>query len=190
VHRLGKGRTLLLALLGTSLTAAGCGNDRPAASRSPVHPVGVNPTNPAPSLPAPTVTTLATPRSFPPTTASNPSDCQSGSVALAVSLGAAQRSVCLRTGATLTVLFDKSGRGGMGLPQQWAVPPIRQDQPILSVISTSPRGSSLTAVFKAETPGSTTVYANYEEGCSAATTTPCTVPPLGMLALDVTVVSS
>jgi hypothetical protein len=107
---------------------------------------------------------------------------------VAVSLVGAVRSVCLRTGTSLTVVYNDSGPGGTGAPGPWAVPPIRLDQPILSVISTSTRGSSLTAVFKAVTPGSTTVYADYDQECAAADATPCTVPPLGMLSLDVTVV--
>jgi hypothetical protein len=184
VDHVERGRIFLFVLLGAGLTAASCSNDHPDPAHSPPARSVTTATT------ATTATTLATAASFPPTTAANPSDCQSGSVAVAASFGGAQRSVCLRTGATLTVVFDKSGPGGMGLPEQWATPPIRQDQPILSVISTSPRGSSLTAVFKAETPGYTTVYASYDEGCSASDTTPCTVPPLGMLSLEVTVVGS
>jgi hypothetical protein len=108
---------------------------------------------------------------------------------VAVSTVGPPLAVCLRTGATMTVTFDKSG-GGMGVPGSWAVPPIRMDRPILTVISTSPHTSVLTAVFRATTPGGTTVYASFDEGCSAGDVTPCTVPPLGSVQLEVTVVAS
>jgi hypothetical protein len=169
---------------------ASCSNDRPAASSSSDGQLGGLSTGPASAPTTHIVTTVPVHPSVPPATAPNPGDCQSGAVAVAVSTVGAPLSVCLVTGATMTVTFDKSGGGGMGTHGPWAVPPIRLDRPILTVVSTSPHASVLTAVFRAGAPGGTTVYASYDEGCPPGDATPCTVPPLGMIQLEVTVVAA
>jgi hypothetical protein len=175
VRGIAQGRSVILVLLGASLMTASCSNDHPAASRSSVTSVDPNSNTPAPSLPPPTVPSA--------------SDCQSGSVAVAVSLVGAPLGICLRTGATMTVIFTKSEKG-TGPVGPWTVPPVRLDGPILTVISTSPRGSTLTAVLRADTPGVTTVYADFDQECSAGESAPCTIPPLGMVELEVRVVAS
>jgi hypothetical protein len=136
-----------------------------------------------------TITTTSPPTASAAPTVPAPAGCQSGSVSVTAPLDGAPASVCVYAGSTLTVTFDKSG-SGMGIPGPWAVPPIRQDSPILGLTSTSPGGSRLTAVFSADTPGATMVYASFDENCSAGDETPCTIPPLGSIALDVTVASA
>jgi len=96
-------------------------------------------------------------------------------------------SVCVRTGATLTVTFDKSP-GGVGGPGPWTIPPHAVEDPtILGLSSHSQRGHLLTAVLVATTPGSTTVSAHFDEECSGPQTTPCTIPPQNTISVNVMV---
>jgi hypothetical protein len=182
VRNFAKGGTVLAVLFVWSAMAAGCTGTPAGSSLANVHSPTLHPT-PPPRV----VTTVPTLPGVVPTVATAPTDCQSGSASVAAP-STGSHAVCLHVGATLTVTFDKSG-GGMGVPGPWLVPPVRMDRPIIAITSTSPHGPLLTAVFRAESPGSTTVYASFGEECSKGDKTPCTVPPLGMIELDVTVVS-
>jgi hypothetical protein len=141
---------------------------------------------PAPPI---TVTTLSSPTSVVSTVAPAPTDCRSGSVSVAEPPAGPGTSVCLHAGATLTVTFDKSSSRATGVPGRWAVPPVRVVNPsTLGITATSTRGPLLTAVFSADAPGSTMVYASFDEECAGRDTTPCTIPPLAEVELNVTVV--
>jgi hypothetical protein len=175
------GSLLLLAVIATPVAIVLTGPSTRKISPTALTPTTTIPTRSTSTTIVPPVTGGA------PTTGPVPMDCPSGSVSVAVPLTGPSASVCLHAGSTLTVTFDKSG-GAIGLPGPWAVPPVRVDSPILGVISTSPRGAQLLAVFSAESPGTTIVYASFDEECSGGDKTPCTIPPLGMIELDVTVV--
>jgi hypothetical protein len=96
-------------------------------------------------------------------------------------------SVCARTGATLTVRFDKSP-GGLGRPGQWTIPPVGVEDPtILRLSSGSQGGHLLTAVLVTTEPGSTTVPAHFDEECSGTQMTPCTIPPQNEIDVNVRV---
>jgi hypothetical protein len=172
---------VIVLLLGSGAVAASCTTSpgsaaRAATARSPNVTVTT-------SLP-----TSAT--SGPTTPPSLPTNCQAGSVAVTVSLTSPTHSVCVHSGSTLTVTFDKSV-GGLGVPGPWTIPPLHvEDQSVLSIISSSPSGQHLTTALKAGAPGITAVSAYFDEECSSGETTPCTIPPQSTIDLDVTVVGS
>ncbi len=113
--------------------------------------------------------------------------CHSGASSLTSSLATLPPSVCVHTGATLTVTFDKS-RGGIGRPGRWTIPPVSVDDPsVLRLSSTSERNYLLTAVLMAAAPGTTTVSAHFDEECSGAQITPCTIPPQSAITVNVMV---
>lgn len=136
---------------------------------------------------ATTFTTLA-PGTVPATASPAPANCQSGSVTVAASLPTLPPPVCLHSGATLTVVFDKS-TSGIGVPGPWAVPPLAV-VPIglLTVTSTTASGGHLTATFATKAPGTATVSGNFDNECLPADVTLCTIPPLSQINLRVTVV--
>ena len=108
---------------------------------------------------------------------------------MTASLAPPPPSVCVLTGTTLTVTFDKSA-GGMGVPGPWTVPPVAVvDSSVLMLSSSVSRGHLLIAVLKADTAGAATVSAGFGEECSGGVTTGCTVPPEGDINVNVTVKS-
>jgi hypothetical protein len=116
-------------------------------------------------------------------------DCHSGSFSLVVSLTGRQSSVCLHQGTTLTVTSDKSA-GGLGVPGPWTIPPLDVvDSSVLRLSSSSESGPLLKAVLETGTPGTTSVSAHFDEECSSGDTTACTIPPQGVINLNVTVVA-
>jgi hypothetical protein len=127
----------------------------------------------------PTTAAPTSPSSVPP-----PSNCQSGSVSLTVA--SPSSSICLRVGTTLTVTFDSSASGPNG---GWLGPADVYPSSIVDVASGSPSGMQLPATVKALAVGSATVRAYFSQQCSSGDSTPCTVPPQGVLQLSVTVVS-
>jgi hypothetical protein len=135
--------------------------------------------------PSPIGTTLP-PNWLPPTSAI-PSNCQSGSVTMTASVPPPPR-ICLHSGASLTVVFEKA-KPGIGVPGPWQVPPQVVPSGFLAITSTSQSAGQLTANFKATTAGAGTVIANYGNQCAASDTTPCTIPPATEISLSVTVVS-
>ena len=137
--------------------------------------------------PATTFTTLA-PETVPVPASPTPALCQSGSVTVAASSPTLPQPVCLHSGATLTVVFDKS-RSGIGVPGPWAAPPLAVvPNGLLAVTSTTASGERLTATFATKAPGTATVSANFDNECSPGDMTPCTIPPLSQITLRVTVV--
>ena len=113
--------------------------------------------------------------------------CHAGVFAMTASHATLPPSVCVRTGATLFVTFDKSP-GGLGRPGPWTIPPVAvDDRSILGLRSTLRRGQLLTAVLGATTPGSTAVSAHFDEECSGPQVTPCTIPPQDAITANVTV---
>jgi hypothetical protein len=126
----------------------------------------------------------------PPQGASRPSPssgCHSGTYSMTASLATPASSVCVHTGTTLIVTFDKSA-GGQGFPGPWTIPPLAVlDPSVLTLTSSSPNGHLITAFLKAAMPGTTAVSANFDEECSANVTTTCTIPPQGAMNVHVTV---
>ena len=113
--------------------------------------------------------------------------CHAGAFALTASLATLPPSVCLQTGATLTVTFDKS-TGGLGSPGPWTIPPLSvEDGAILGLRSHEQRGHLLTAVLVATATGSTAVSAHFDEECSGTESTPCTIPPQNTISVNVAV---
>jgi hypothetical protein len=113
--------------------------------------------------------------------------CQSGSVSVFASTKSSQQERCLVSGSSMTVTFDKSG-GEMGTPGEWLGQPQVLGPSVLRLVSSSTDGQRLVTTFRAESAGTATVIASFAQGCSGPTTTPCTVPPQGILRLFVTVV--
>jgi len=113
----------------------------------------------------------------------------SGPVTATASLSNLPPPICLRDGATLTVVFEKS-TGGLGVPGPWGVPPVGvTPDGILTISSTTQSGDRLTAVFATRTAGTVAVSGYYANECGAGEATPCTIPPLSTIPLSVTVVS-
>ncbi len=113
--------------------------------------------------------------------------CHSGAFALTASLATLPPSVCVRTGATLTVTFDKAP-GGLGRPGPWTTPPVSvEDGSVLGLRSHAQRGHLLTAVLAPRATGSTAVSAHFDEECAGTESTPCTIPPQNMISVNVTV---
>jgi hypothetical protein len=100
-------------------------------------------------------------------------------------------SVCLHSGATLIVTFDKSAGSWGGTAGAWTTYPpvaVAGDPSVLKLSSDSPQGQRDTAVFEARSPGTTWVTARFDVSCSNANTTPCTIPPEGQITVNATVV--
>jgi hypothetical protein len=139
--------------------------------------------------PLTTQTTVPTSWTEVSTTPIDPADCQSGSVTLTVTLRHEPESLCLVTGSILHATFDTSAGGGMGIPGPWSGSPMVADSTVLSLSSSSAHGRLLDAQFTAGGPGTTMVSASYDNECGSDDVTPCTVPPLGTIAVTVTVVA-
>jgi hypothetical protein len=171
---------LVLALAAGTLASACSAGQTTQTSGS--HPAkGVRAT-------ATTVITSIAPGTVPPTASLAPANCQSGSVTVAASIPNLPPPVCLHSGATLTVVFDKS-TAGIGVPGPWAVPPLAvAPKGFLTVTSTTDSGDHLTATFATTAPGTATVSGYFDNECGAADTTPCTIPPMSEINLSVTVV--
>ena len=123
-----------------------------------------------------------------------PADCWSGSVAVAANSSGSDRPaspVCLDSGATLTVTFDKSAGSWGGQPGAWLSPPvtISGDTSVLKLVTASPNGQTLSAVVEARMPGTSSLNAYFEVSCSSRDTSPCTIPPIAEHTLSVTVVA-
>ena len=130
---------------------------------------------------------LLSPFSTPAPEAARYPGCHSGAFSLTTSLATLPPSVCVRTGATLTVRFDKSS-GGLGRPGPWTIPPVAvEDRSVLGLRSSSRRGQVLAAVLVATEPGSTAVSAHFDEECAGTRTTPCTIPPQNAITVNVMV---
>lgn len=191
-----------------------------ALTQSSHHPVSVEVPHPTPtptlprSVPPPSTTPPPAPPSSttsepqeghiptsPPATSATPTtattetvvpkaqtpDCSQGPVAVTVSRPV--QAICVQVGSSLTVTFDEISEAG-GVPGAWLGPPTVANPSVVSVTSSSTRGTTLTVQLTASSPGSTTVSVNFQEECSGTGTTPCTIPPQGQLVLTVTVVSS
>ena len=169
----------LIVMFATGSLVSACGAGETTQTGS--HPAkGVRTT-------ATTATTIAS-GTVPPTPSPAPDNCRSGSVTVAASLPILPPPVCVHSGATLTVDFDKSN-SRIGVPGPWAVPPLAvTPNGFLTVSRTTESGDHLTATFAATAPGTATVSSYFDNECAPTDTTPCTIPPLNEINLRVTVV--
>lgn len=164
--------TVIVLLLLSSASIAGCTSAAHGYSESAVtSPATTPPTiDPAPSPPSAT-------------------NCRSGVLSVAASQETQQMTICLRSGSTLKLTFDKS-IGGYGRPGPWNVSPVTIGDPsILRLVSSVPRGQYLTADLATQGSGTTSVTAYFERECSRGDTTPCTIPPLAIIGVSVKVVA-
>jgi hypothetical protein len=148
----------------------------------------------APDPPGHTGSAVTTTTTAPATTADSgrasqaltPTNCQTGPISVAVSLAVSPLPVCLYSGSTLTVTFNSS-IGGLGVPGPWGDPPVQIEDPsVVRLTSSSTNGRRLTAVLATGMPGTTTVFAMFDEECATGEATPCTIPP-GSPPIDVNV---
>jgi hypothetical protein len=95
-------------------------------------------------------------------------------------------SICMDVGATLTVTFDDS-HVGIGQNGGWLGPAQIDNSSVASLTGGSSDGSQLVATVKAVATGTATVSAYFSQQCSSGDSTPCTIPPQGMLRLVITV---
>jgi hypothetical protein len=114
--------------------------------------------------------------------------CQKSHVSLRLPAINQTPSICLVSGATVSLTFDKSD-AALGASGAWGTDPVQVYPDIMSISSTEIEGPRLTASLKARLPGYATVRAVFDQLCTAGSTTPCTVPPLGIFDVYVTVVN-
>jgi hypothetical protein len=121
----------------------------------------------------------------PPTTPVDTSICASGSFVDRPSTEPS--SICMRIASKLTVTFTSAG-GWSGFGQWSSWPPTISDSPILSGMNWNFSGKTATAMFRALSPGTTTVRTAFNVTCAPRDRTPWTVPPEEFHDLTVTVV--
>ena len=190
-----------------ALVLAGCAasgkqpTGSPATKTKPVHSTGVTlgtdnpPTSGVTSPPAgggvypTTPTSMVVPTTLPAATTptSPPGDCSSGSTTVSVATPSPS-PICVSVGSVVTITFDSS-HAGIGVNGGWLGPAQVYPASILDVSSGSSNGTLLVVTAKALTPGMATVRAEFSQQCSSGDSTPCTIPPQGVLQLPITVVN-
>ena len=183
------GTVLMPGQSGTSAPPAGCVSpDKAGTSPSTTTPSTGSSTQP--SVPPAAPTTVPAPE--PPTTAPtpvtttppSPGNCVSGSASASVQTPSS--SLCMDVGATLTVTFDYS-HAGIGTVGGWLGPAQVDNASVVSISGSSSHGSELVATLKAVAKGTATISAFFSQECSEGDSTPCTIPPQGVLRLTITV---
>jgi hypothetical protein len=96
--------------------------------------------------------------------------------------------LCVHVGTTVIVTFDAS-HAGIGTFGGWLGLARVDNGSIASLIGSSADGNQLVATLKAVAAGTATVSAYFSQRCSNGDSTPCTIPPQGVLRLTITVVS-
>jgi hypothetical protein len=181
------GTVLMPGQAGTSSPPANCVSPDTAGPTSTTTPTTGSlpqtsaPTTVVPSTPPTTIAPTPAPTTLPPS-----NDCVSGSASIPVETSSS--SICMDVGATLTVTFDYShvSTGPVG---GWIGPAQIDNSSVASLTGSSSDGSQLVATVKAVAPGTATVSAYFSQQCSSGDSTPCTVPPQGILRLVITVVT-
>jgi hypothetical protein len=113
--------------------------------------------------------------------------CRSGSLSVSAS-PAEGPAVCVRTGAVLIVTFDDSPGAWGGSAAGWDPDsPWVYGASVLRLASSSTAGDRMTATFDAVAPGTATVTAHFDVSCTSRNTSPCTIPPVGDVSLEVRV---
>jgi hypothetical protein len=183
VHRV---PTVLVAVLALGAASAACGSTPSAvpgakagsSSQHQSHDSVVTVTTEAPTSPVPSSEV----------TSSAPG-CVSGNTVVTAAVGHQPSPVCLVSGSTLTILFDKS-HAAIGVPGPWARPLVQAEPAaVVHIRSTTKQGHVLIVRLTARQPGTTNVTAGFGQECAAGDTTPCTIPPQAILSVPVTVVS-
>ncbi len=90
---------------------------------------------------------------------------------------------CVTVGSTIVMTGGSDMSGG-----SWPGPPTISDRLVLALVSSAASGTSFTATFKANRPGSASVEVPFVPGPDLCNPTPCTPVPGAPLVLDVTVV--
>jgi hypothetical protein len=187
-------RIPLLPLLLTILLAAACTNSgtneaksRSAANLAPNSPATTQAGVPTLTTRASATTAIAPPPTYsatttlppgvtiPRSTLPDPGGCATASLAVTASLQGQQPAVCVHVGAILNVTFD----GRSGNPVLSSIGPCNpcvNDHSILTVISRSGTGYVFVSQLQATKPGTTSVYASWNDP-NAATSPPTTTPP-------------
>jgi hypothetical protein len=135
----------------------------------------------SPSATAPVVTTTSVPAVGP---KSQPASCQPTPSPIEVSTGSTM--ACIRVGAVLSVAFTHAVEFS-GVPGGWIGGATSSDPTLVAVDSSAATGATLTAAVRGVAPGTAIVTVSFENGCSAGTTTPCTIPPQGQESITVQV---
>jgi hypothetical protein len=140
---------------------------------------------------AESVTTVASPTQPTIPVTVRPGACSSGSVSLGTLLPETTRTVCLVSGKTLTVIFDKSPGSFGGAAGDWFPSPllISGNGSALKLVSESVTSQTIRTVFEAAAPGTAEVSARFEVSCTGQDSPPCTIPPDGQIGLRVLVVA-
>lgn len=113
-------------------------------------------------------------------------NCKSGTVSLTVT--SPDDSTCVTPGSELIVTFDPS-HVAIGVDSGWTGQPTVNNGSVLGLTGSSEEGSNLVGTAKALTVGTATLLAFFSQQCSAGDSTPCTIPPQGVLRLHVSVVT-
>lgn len=114
--------------------------------------------------------------------------CKSESTSLRVAVVGQIPTVCLRLRSTLKLTFDKS-HAGTGTAGTWSRRAIEITPKIMKVKVVKIKGSELTVTLTGVSPGQATVRALFNQVCTGGSTTPCTIPPLGVFTVSVIVAS-
>jgi len=103
-----------------------------------------------------------------------------------IAVSSASATACVAVGSVVTVTFTQLAAYG-GPPGGWLGGATSSDPTIVVVDSSTTSGPLLTAQIRGLSPGTATVMVDFQNECSAATTTPCTIPPQGQETLTVQV---